>query len=220
MPPAAGSIVPDFRTAHHLDGFPTPDGRFRFKPDWASFGPRGHLMPRLPDHMPAGDEPTPRKPYRLVAAPARQFLNSSFTEMPTSRQARAAADGAAEPRRPWRSSGWPTATRSGSATSAARSSLHAKARDGQQATTIVVESIWPNRYWPEGIGINLLLSADPAPPNGGAAIHDTAVWLEPVGFKAVLCPDENSKRIAPHANGQSVNSAIRRRPPTAVRYQS
>ena len=58
---AAGgwSIEPEFRKAHHLDGFPTPDGRFRFKPDWASLGAGGHLMPRLPDHMPAGDEPTP-----------------------------------------------------------------------------------------------------------------------------------------------------------------
>ena len=46
--------------------------------------------------------------------------------------------------------------------------LHAKGRPGQQETTIVVESIWPNRHWQEGIGINLLLSADPAPPNGGA----------------------------------------------------
>jgi anaerobic selenocysteine-containing dehydrogenase len=57
--------------------------------------------------------------------------------------------------------------------------VHAKARDGQHAGTIVVESVWPNRHWAEGIGINLLLGADPAPPNGGAAIHDTAVWLEP-----------------------------------------
>ena len=58
--------------------------------------------------------------------------------------------------------------------------VHAKAQAGQHADTIVVESIWPNRYWAEGVGINLLLGADPAPPNGGAAIHDTAVWLEPV----------------------------------------
>jgi anaerobic selenocysteine-containing dehydrogenase len=85
---AAGGweVLPDFRTAHHLDGFPTADGRFRFAPDWASLGPRGHEMPRLPDHMPNTDAPTPEKPYRLVAAPARQFLNTSFTEMPTSRR--------------------------------------------------------------------------------------------------------------------------------------
>jgi anaerobic selenocysteine-containing dehydrogenase len=62
--------------------------------------------------------------------------------------------------------------------------LNAKACSGQQETTIVVESIWPNRHWAEGIGINLLLGADPAPPNGGAAIHDTAVWLEPVAAQA------------------------------------
>jgi hypothetical protein len=31
----------------------------------------------------------------------------------------------------------------------------------------------------DGIGINLLLGADAAPPAGGAAIHDTAVWLRP-----------------------------------------
>ncbi len=60
------------------------------------------------------------------------------------------------------------ATRSASATSAARWWCTRRPVPGQQATTIVVESIWPNRHWQEGIGINLLLSADPAPPNGGA----------------------------------------------------
>ena len=50
----------------------------------------------------------------------------------------------------------------------------------ERGTAIVGESIGPNRHWRERIGINLLLGADPAPPNGGAAIHDTAVWLEPV----------------------------------------
>jgi anaerobic selenocysteine-containing dehydrogenase len=178
---AAGGweVLPDFRTAHHLDGFPTPDGRFRFKPDWASLGPRGHEMPKLPDHMPATDEVTADKPYRLVAAPARQFLNTSFTEMPTSR----------------RREGRPTAllhpetmaqlglvdgdpVRLGNQRGSVL--VHAKARAGQHAGTVVVESVWPNRHWAEGVGVNLLLGADSAPPNGGAAIHDTAVWLEPV----------------------------------------
>jgi anaerobic selenocysteine-containing dehydrogenase len=170
-------VLPDFRTAHHLDGFPTPNGRFRFKPDWAALGPRGHEMPKLPDHMPAIDEVTPDKPYRLVAAPARQFLNTSFTEMPTSQ----------------RREGRPTAflhpevmsqhglvdgdpVRLGNQRGSVL--VHAMARAGQHRDTIVVESIWPNRHWAEGIGVNLLLSADPAPPNGGAVIHDTAVWLE------------------------------------------
>jgi anaerobic selenocysteine-containing dehydrogenase len=66
--------------------------------------------------------------------------------------------------------------------------VHAEARAGQHLDTIVVESIWPNRHWVEGIGVNLLLGADPAPPNGGAAIHDTAVWLEPVTAASPAVP--------------------------------
>ena len=28
-------VQPDFETAHFLDGFGHPDGKFRFRPDWA-----------------------------------------------------------------------------------------------------------------------------------------------------------------------------------------
>ena len=49
----------------------------------------------------------------------------------------------------------------------------------------MVESIWPNAAFDEGIGINALISAEAAPPNGGAVFHDTAVWLrkEPVATR-------------------------------------
>ena len=43
----------------------------------------------------------------------------------------------------------------------------------------MVESIWPMDGFEEGLGINALVSADPAPPAGGAVFHDTAVWLRP-----------------------------------------
>jgi methylisocitrate lyase len=42
---------------------------------------------------------------------------------------------------------------------------------------VVVESVWPNADFPGGVGINALTSEDPAPPNGGAVFHDTAVWM-------------------------------------------
>jgi anaerobic selenocysteine-containing dehydrogenase len=64
--------------------------------------------------------------------------------------------------------------------------LHAEFRDGQQPGVLVVESIWPNAAFDEGVGINALISAEAAPPNGGAVFHDTAVWLrkDPVATKA------------------------------------
>ncbi|MCG8595979.1 MAG: molybdopterin oxidoreductase family protein, partial [Kiloniellales bacterium] len=57
--------------------------------------------------------------------------------------------------------------------------LHARAFDGLQPGVVVVESIWPNGAFEEGLGVNTLVSADPGPPRGGAVFHDTAVWIEP-----------------------------------------
>jgi hypothetical protein len=48
-----------------------------------------------------------------------------------------------------------------------------------QRGVVVVESIWPNGAFEEGVGINALVSAEPGAPNGGAVYHDTAVWLRP-----------------------------------------
>jgi hypothetical protein len=45
---------------------------------------------------------------------------------------------------------------------------------------VVVEGIWPNKHFAEGMGINALTSAEPGYPNGGAAFHDTAVWVRAV----------------------------------------
>jgi hypothetical protein len=44
---------------------------------------------------------------------------------------------------------------------------------------VIVEGLWPNHAFEEGIGINLLTSADPGLPRGGAVFHDTSVWLSP-----------------------------------------
>ncbi|MDH3658607.1 MAG: molybdopterin-dependent oxidoreductase, partial [Alphaproteobacteria bacterium] len=76
--------MPDVETAHYRNGFPTATGRFRFKPDWAAFGPDHAVMPKLPDHMTLIDHADEQRPFRLVTAPARNYLNTSFTETPTS----------------------------------------------------------------------------------------------------------------------------------------
>jgi anaerobic selenocysteine-containing dehydrogenase len=55
--------------------------------------------------------------------------------------------------------------------------VHARLFDGLQPGVVVVESIWPSECYEGGMGINALTSDDPAPPNGGAVFHDTAVWM-------------------------------------------
>jgi anaerobic selenocysteine-containing dehydrogenase len=188
--------APDFATAHHLNGFPTPSGRFRFKPDWSALGPDHARMPTLPDHLAIIDEISKEHPFRLVAAPARNYLNTSFTEMPTSR----------------RKEGRPTVlvhpddlralsieegdlVRLGNGRGEVV--LWAGTRADQQPGVLVVESIWPNDTFPGGIGINALISADAAPPNGGAVFHDTAVWLRPEPAAAALSSSQPERIVVP-----------------------
>ena len=82
---------PPFRQSHYLDGFPWPDGKFRFKPDWPNVPFRSPCrsgpvadMPPLPDHWAAIEQPDVEHPFRLATSPARGFLNSTFNETPTS----------------------------------------------------------------------------------------------------------------------------------------
>ncbi len=82
---------PDFATAHYLNGFAYPDGKFRFKPDWPQVPfHRWHrnvpsaALPKLPDHWDVIEEADTEHPFRLATSPARGFLNSSFTETATS----------------------------------------------------------------------------------------------------------------------------------------
>lgn len=168
--------LPDSETAHYRNGFPTASGRFHFRPDWAALGADHERMPRLPDHMAITDETSQRHPFRLVAAPARQFLNTSFTELASSRQREGRPTIMLHPDVMARlniTAG--DLVEIGNGKGSVR--LHAVSGARQHPDTVVVESIWPNAAWPDGIGVNKLLSADAAPPNGGAAIHDTAVWL-------------------------------------------
>ncbi|HVQ73953.1 MAG TPA: molybdopterin oxidoreductase family protein, partial [Candidatus Binatia bacterium] len=161
-----------FETAHFLDGFATSDRRFHFRADWKSFGGRWEEMPALPDHFDAIDRATPDRPFRLVAAPARTFLNSTFTETPGSR---------ARERRPTAlmnpgdcaAMGIAPGDRLVIGNARGEVMVHAAAREGQQRGVVVVEGIWPRRDFENGTGINALTSADPGYPHGGAVFHDT-----------------------------------------------
>ena len=73
-----------FEASHFLDGFPSSDGRFHFKPDWAAVGPYHAGLKPLPDHLENYERASEELPFRLVVPPARGFLNTTFTETPGS----------------------------------------------------------------------------------------------------------------------------------------
>ncbi len=171
-------FAPPFETAHFLDGFPTPDRRFHFKPAWARWGGRGDTMPVLPDHFDVIDNPTAEKPFRLVAAPARTFLNSTFSETPSSRAREKRPTALLHPD-DCAALGAPTGTPVRLGNERGEVIAHAEPRPGQQRGVVVVEGVWPNRDFVGGVGINALTSAEPGYPNGGAVFHDTAVWIRP-----------------------------------------
>ena len=169
----------DFETTNFINGFETPDRRFHFKPDWKRVGPYTDGMPELPDHMPVMNSIDEHHPFRLVAAPARHFLNTSFTETPSSQHYEKRptvlihpADAA--------ESGIGNAQKVRVGNHLAEIILHAEIFDGLQPGVIVIESIWPNKAFEGGLGVNALISAEPGLPNGGAVFHDTAVWLRGV----------------------------------------
>jgi anaerobic selenocysteine-containing dehydrogenase len=184
--PDAGSIhenhwhdcAPDFETMHYLDGFAHDDGRFRFKPDWAAIGRDHATMAALPDHLANIDATDDEQPFRMVTAPARNYLNTSFTETPTSIASEERPTVLVHPQ-DLLEVGIDAGERVRIGNRRASVVVHARSFDGVQRGVVVVESIWPNRAFEEGVGINALVSAERGLPNGGAVYHDTAVWLRP-----------------------------------------
>jgi len=174
---------PPFRQSHYLDGFPWPDGKFRFKPDWKTVPFRSpyqsgpvDAMPPLPDYWPVVEAADAAHPFRLATSPARGFLNSTFNETPTS---------LANEKRPTVMIHPEDAAEQGIAEGdyvvlgnmRGKVRLHARLFDGVRRGVLIAESIWPNAAYADGCGINSLTGADPVAPYGGAAFHDNKVWL-------------------------------------------
>ncbi|WP_183606418.1 MULTISPECIES: molybdopterin oxidoreductase family protein [Rhizobium] len=179
---------PAFQDAHFLNGFAHPDGKFHFRPDWINqpapnkppaaigvLGPHAAL-PAFPDQVDVIEVADPEHPFRLATSPARNFLNSSFSETKTSRQkegrpevminpADADAAGIAHG----------DLVRIGNSRGDLR--LHARITTEVKSGVLIAEGLWPNKAHVDGEGINVLTGADPVAPYGGAAVHDNKVWL-------------------------------------------
>jgi anaerobic selenocysteine-containing dehydrogenase len=113
----------------------------------------------------------------MVTAPARNFLNSSFTETPTS----------------IKREGRPTVMINGAdadnlgvgdgdvvrlTNDRGTVLIHVDVTGKVKPGVVVVESVWPNHAFIEGIGINALTGADPGAPIGGAVFHDNRIRIE------------------------------------------
>lgn len=172
-----------FEEAHFLKGFGWPDGKFRLRADWAGnpyaspgkFGPVQD-MPAFPDYWTAIELADEAFPFRLTTSPARNFLNSSFTETPTSlaKEERPTVlihpQDAAE-----KEIGEGDRVELESPRGKVR--LHARLFEGLRRGVLVAESIWPNSAYEDGRGINTLTGADAPAPVGGGAFHDNKVAI-------------------------------------------
>ncbi len=174
---------PPFRRAHYLDGFGHRDGKFRFAPDWQkiplkSDGLMGpwQEMPDFPDHWGSIEAATPKHPFRLVTAPARNFLNSSFTETPGSMKREAGPSLMLHPE-----DAVTLGVGEGEAVIVSNPrgevELAVKLFEGLRRGVVIAEGIFPNKRHARHEGINVLTGSDPVAPRGGAAFHDNAVAI-------------------------------------------
>ncbi len=135
-------------------------------------------MPPMPDHMLGFEDATAAHPFRMVAPPARSFLNTSFTETPGSRKREG------EPRVLMHADDMAALdARNGDimriGNERGELTLPCRVFAGVQRGVVIVEGIWPNADFAGKLGVNQLIGADRVPPNGGSPFHDTAVWVRP-----------------------------------------
>jgi anaerobic selenocysteine-containing dehydrogenase len=176
-------LQPDFRASHFLDGFAHRDGKFHFKADWSKVavsndGLMGAWqdMPSLPDHWGIIETADAEHPFRLATSPARSFLNTSFTETPSSKAREGAPSVMMHPQD---AAGLSIVdgehvvlgNRRGETT------LTVKLFDGVRRGVLIAESVHPNHAHIGGRGINVLTGAEQVAPHGGAAFHDNKVWV-------------------------------------------
>lgn len=184
---------PDFDTSHYLNGFAHADGKFHFKPNWREtvtistppkqLGRMGDLdaLPEFPDYVASPETADESHTYRLATSPARAFLNSTFSETPSSiKQERHRPELLIHPK---------DATALGLnegdlvaiGNSRGEVTVHTRLFEGVLEGVVIQEGLWPNASFINGEGINTLVGADSIAPFGGVGFHDTKVWLKKSG---------------------------------------
>jgi len=175
--------LPD-AASRFADGFDWPDGRFRFRPNWQGVAAKKDYiwvcdpasMPEFADYWDVNEKTDAEHPFRLATSPSRGFLNSTFSETPGSKKRQP------EPTvfiRPDDAADLGIADGDAVTLGNRRGEVGLTARlfDGLQRGVLIAEGVHANKSHRGGQGINTLIGADPAPPFGGAAFHDCAVWI-------------------------------------------
>mgnify|MGYP001185181261 CR=1 FL=1 len=172
-------VQPSFEESHFLQGFNNSDKKFHFSPNWKKYGPNYKTMPKYPDYLNINEIASKEHPFKLITAPAHNFLNTSFTEVEKSISLEVC------PKLKIHSEDLKKLkikndqiVKIGNR----RGEVHIMVErfDGLQKGVIVVEGIWPNEKFINGKGINTLVGSDPAPPAGGAVFHDVSVWVKAI----------------------------------------
>ena len=169
---------PDVTHTPPAEAFGFADGRFRFRPDWASLGPYSEGMPRFPDHWDVRDTVDETYPLRMITPPRHGFLNTTFNNMPRSR----GKDGQPTLRlNPQDLAHWGLEEGALARVTSRTGSIRIVVEADLQVPSgvAVAESIWSCSDHPDGMGINTLVSDVPPGPAGGAAFHDTAISVTP-----------------------------------------
>lgn len=181
-------LQPPFEEAHYINGFGHADGKFHFKPNWTGqiapnkppksmgvFGPH-HRLPEFPDHVELIEVADEAHPFRLATSPARNFLNSSFTETPVSIAKEVRPQLLIHPQDA-AMFGLVDNDRVEIGNMRGEVVLHAKLFDGVRRGVVIAEGVWPNSAHERGEGINVLTGSDAPAPYGGAPVHDNKVWV-------------------------------------------
>ncbi|MEO5807217.1 molybdopterin oxidoreductase family protein [Devosia sp.] len=170
--------------ARFANGFAWPDGKFRFTPNWQAVADKKRYlwtcdpadMPRYADYWDINEHTDQTHPFRLATSPARGFLNTTFNQTPGSLKREGEPSVYIHP-----DDASHLALLDGDHVTVGNQrgsvELTARVSDGVRTGVLIAEGLHQNSAHREGRGINTLTNATPAPPFGGAAFHDTAVWL-------------------------------------------
>ena len=174
-------LQPEFNTSHFINGFGHKDKKFHLTAEWKINNKTFNKQYELPDHYDLIEKSSKKFPFKLVTAPAHNFLNSSFTETNASKSIEK------KPKIKIHSKDMEKLNIKNNeiieiGNDRAKLKIHTEAFDGILPGVVIVEGVWPNECFIEGLGINSLIGADSPEPFGGAVFHDSAIWI-----KKIIC---------------------------------